>query len=145
MYTDTILEFIISIVFETSSRLQVRYIPRGLRPCTYTCISGLKPPFSVFILYILVQSTDACFAVLTAHQCSLEQSEWVSPITLAHAIVSGYRMWDSTDNDNIQTAWSARGPECSNIHKGSERCIVANRCPRQLHRMLNNTEVKERT
>ena len=106
--------------------------------------------FVVYIyiyIYIYIYSSiyRHVFRCTTAHQCSLEQSEWVSPITLAHAIVSGYRMWDSTDNDNIQTAWSARGPECSNIHKGSERCIIANRYPRQLHRVLNNTEVKERT
>ena len=27
-----------------------------------------------------------------------------SPITLAHAIVSDYHMWDSIGNDHIQTA-----------------------------------------
>ena len=34
-------------------------------------------------------------------------------------------------------------PECSNYHKGSGRCIIANGHPYQLQRVLNNTEVKE--
>ena len=40
MYTDTSLEFIISIVFET------------LGPAAPRDVSGLKPTFEVFILYL---------------------------------------------------------------------------------------------
>ena len=36
------------------------------------------------------------------------------------------------------------GPECWNYHKGSGLCIIAEGHPHQLHRVLNNTEVKER-
>ena len=38
------------------------------------------------------------------------------------------------------------GPECSNYqnYKGSGHCIIAKGHPHQLHRVLNNTEVKER-
>ena len=35
------------------------------------------------------------------------------------------------------------GPECSNYHTGSGLCIIAKGHPHQLHRALNNTEVKE--
>ena len=36
------------------------------------------------------------------------------------------------------------GPECSSYHKGSGLCIIATGHPHQLHRVLKNTEVKER-
>ena len=36
------------------------------------------------------------------------------------------------------------GPECSNFHKGIGLCIIAKGHPYELHRVLNNTEVKER-
>ena len=79
--------------------------------------------FWIYIyIYIYRSIYRHVFPCTTAHQCSLEQSERVSPITLAHALVSDYRMWDSTGDDNIHAVWSARGPECSNIHKGSDRC-----------------------
>ena len=35
-------------------------------------------------------------------------------------------------------------PECSNYHRGSGLCIIAKGHPHQLHRVLNNAEVKER-
>ena len=61
--------------------------------------SSRKYILTIIILYIYIYIYTSIywhvFRCTTAHQCSLEQSEWVSLITLAHAIVSDYHMWDS--------------------------------------------------
>ena len=101
--------------------------------CMYVCIY-----ISIYI------STDTCFAVpqLISVQSwynldmawQLFIAKWLSVTTACGTIAV---MRTSRERKAI---W---GPECSNYQKGSGLCIIAKGHPRQLHRVLNNTEMTE--
>ena len=96
-------------------------------------------------IYIYTICRHACFGVYASSVQLCNTSRHVTHPYLSTCECSHQTHVGHGHVDIPRHAQSVMGPECSNYHKGSELCNIANGHPiNSAQRVLNNTKVKER-